>query len=357
MTSPEPPEKTFNMRPSSQRLPDPYSPLRFSEDSPDGNRVRRIAQQLLNLYANKEMTIREWRSAGAFSVHWTHQGRAPLATPMTFAGLCSLLRQRRRFAADAAGLPPLHKNWMDGSVAMAMPFHAPCNEDDSHLTIRLASSISEGFPVSAALDREGVGYSSVQLYLQRTILRSRAEAVDSSNLMFEVAGDQWLASLLAYLNAATSTVETTLNQLYYKAKYESAAWGWKFDEARLGPTRVARLACKLAWVGLITGRPLDNARDETKGFSRLKAVRNHFHHFDPPLMAYTIEDVADWLNLMDSVAMLLWKVREKLRVPLSEPLIAMLLAPKVEFVPRDPGRRRAPQPAHVGHASCTWPKR
>ncbi|WP_437762923.1 hypothetical protein WMF27_43680 [Sorangium sp. So ce281] len=188
--------------------------------------------------------------------------------------------------------------------------------------------------------------------MQQAILDTRRRLVEDSELLFNIGTGVWLRNLMAHLNAAVSLVEVTLNMIYYKAKYDAASLGWRFDEQKLGPTHGRRLIDKLTWIGTITGKPLDNAQDEIESFKKLKEVRNHLHHFDPPVFACTIEDAATWLNQTQPLAELIWKIRERLPVPLSGPLVEMLLCPRVRFVPKDPGKRRAPQTSAVGYASC-----
>ena len=158
-----------------------------------------------------------------------------------------------------------------------------------------------------------------------------------------------------YLNIVVSAVDNTLHQLYYRAKYHDANRGWTFDERRLGPPTARRLKDKLAWIGLITGKPLDNCQAEVQQLVQLKDVRNHIAHFDPPTLAFTIEDVTAWLNASFGVAQLLAEIRHRIEQPLSIPLIALLLAREVDWYPSDAGRRRTPQRNDTGYASSCWP--
>ncbi|MDR3046366.1 MAG: hypothetical protein LBU51_01975 [Bacteroidales bacterium] len=94
------------------------------------------------------------------------------------------------------------------------------------------------------------------------------------------------------------------------------------------------------WIIKITGRRLSNAAHEIEIFNKIKAVRNHLTHFDPPVFAYTIEDVADWLSSINEIGMLLLKIRETLNVNISEQILEMILLPRVKFVPADPGKKQ-----------------
>src|SRR5207249_3881469 len=103
------------------------------------------------------------------------------------------------------------------------------------------------------------------------------------------------------------------------------AEGWKFDEAALGLPYARRLKDKLRWIGQLTGHPLDDCRNEVERFVQIKDVRNHLIHFDPPILAFTIEDIADWLNATESVAKLLVAIRLRIKQPVCAPLIRLLL--------------------------------
>lgn len=114
------------------------------------------------------------------------------------------------------------------------------------------------------------------------------------------------------------------------------------------------MADKLGWIYQITGNPLHLTAEERASFGRLKDLRNHLNHFDPPCFCYTVEDVATWLNDIRAFAQISWKIRLAVGSPLSAPLIAMLLFREIVFVPMGPGKR-LPQPRDVGYGSTSWP--
>jgi hypothetical protein len=80
-----------------------------------------------------------------------------------------------------------------------------------------------------------------------------------------------------------------------------------------------------------------------------------FNHFDPPCVAYSVEDVVVWLNLVPDIGRLAWRIREKLDVQLSPGIVEIITLPIVTFVPRHPELPRVPQGKDVGYASTTWP--
>src|SRR5262249_41446040 len=160
---------------------------------------------------------------------------------------------------------------------------------------------------------------------------------------------EWFQSLRTLVSECVSLIDGLLHQLYWKARCNPEP-RWKFDAAKLGARNGQRLADKLGWVPKITGKLL-HTQDETAAFLELKGLRNHLQHFDPPVFCFTLEDVTRWLNLVPAVARLNWEIRKCMGVTLSVPLIEVLLADRVEFVPKDPTRSRTPQGPDAGYGS------
>jgi hypothetical protein len=164
----------------------------------------------------------------------------------------------------------------------------------------------------------------------------------------------WLTDLRLLFSESVSLVDITLHQFYFRAKYDGTAHGWRFDDQVVGPRKGIRLMDKFKWIGKITGSPLDDAHDELRQFGILKSIRNHLSHFDPPCFAYTLLDVASWLNLIPALGRLLWKIRKKLGVQLTPPLVKMVLLPKVEI--HEKHVRTAVQTNQPsGYITSTWP--
>ena len=125
------------------------------------------------------------------------------------------------------------------------------------------------------------------------------------------------------LNECISLVDITLHQLYFAAEYKLRS-NWQFNPNKLGQRHGIRISDKFHWVGLITGKPLNDARDEIDSFNVLRGIRNHFNHFDPPCVAISIDDAADWLNRVPKIGYLIWKIREKLDAQLTPELIEIM---------------------------------
>jgi hypothetical protein len=171
-------------------------------------------------------------------------------------------------------------------------------------------------------------------------------------MLFELDGD-WHQDLSSYLDACVSSVESTLSRIYYCARHRSRDMGWALDVKRYPSARtIPRDARMFAWLSELVQSKVTDRHREYPMFERLREVRHHLHHFDPPAFAMTIEDVAEWLNLGRCAAGLALTIRDAVRVPPSAPLIETLLACEVVFVPRCHSIPRHPQQKNVGYASC-----
>jgi hypothetical protein len=334
-----------------------YFPLGWDAATPSLTHIRDAADRILASYYGKSMSITQWRDADWLVMRWKENGsgKFQLSLPFRFESICCLLQERRQFVPAAFNFPALLSGWLDASVEMAPQFHIMNSEAPGEaITIQVPSAISEKFPVVPQLDREGRAFSSLQLPLLQSFLELRVRLVETSADLFQ--SNDWLRDLFSYLSTSVALVDNTLHQLYYRAQFESERHGWSFDAKRLGPTHGQRIRKKLAWVGLITGNPLDTCPREVERFINLKNVRNHIAHFDPPVLAFTIEDVASWLNCARDVAIVLAEIRRLAKEPLCLPLVEILLAPNVVHVPANPGQRRLPQPPNIGYASsCSTP--
>lgn len=289
-------EITYDMQPSPLAAGDEYTPLRFSIAPPSKDRGRYVAALILGRYRGEYLPYTQWRAAKELLVTWKDdKEQTTRSKPFRFEWLVEHLRNEERFVPEAFNLPPLQAGWLDSSIEVKMPFHAPATAGTPQaLTFVLPPAVSASFPIQPKLDREGRAMSSVQLMLLQSWFDLRVRLVTESRHLF--AGYDWLRDLFMYMSTIVSVVDNTLHHLYYRAQFESTAEGWRFDEGELGHRRGRRLKDKLRWVGQIAGLPLNDCQDEIDTFIRIKDVRNHLVHFDPPTLAFTIEDVAAWLN-------------------------------------------------------------
>jgi hypothetical protein len=242
-------------------------------------------------------------------------------------------------------------DWLDAQSHFATQSHYT-DPDGESASFKYPTALGDSFPLIPALDREGQIFRSFQAHIEDHILTLHKSLVEKSNESHTLS---WFQDLRSYASECVSMIDAMLHQLYFKAEY-SPLPGWKFERDALGNRHGRRLSDKLGWVYRITGNDL-NAKEELEVFDRIKALRNHLQHFDPPCLCFTLEiDVVGWLNAMPSVAMLAWKIRRCLRSPLSVRLIRMLLTPPVEFVPEYPDNLRSALGKGMGYASTCWKK-
>ena len=86
-------------------------------------------------------------------------------------------------------------------------------------------------------------------------------------------------------------------------------------------------------------------------FTKLKDLRNHLQHFDPPSFSYSLEDAIPWLNYVLDCGHLNWAMRRCFGSRMSIPLVELLLQRPVHFVPADPARPRIQQKPNIGYGS------
>jgi hypothetical protein len=276
---------TYDMTPSALATRGIYQPLRFRIGPPDKAKVRATASMILESYYRKSMSFTQWRDTGPLVFGWRLGDTQQLTKPFTWQSICDYIAENHHFATSAFNFPDLLSSWLDASITAAPKFHAPANEKhDEALTVMVPTAISDSFPIRAQLDREGRAFSSLQLMLLQSWLDLRIRLVEQSQLMFE--SDEWFRDLFSYFTTIFAAVDNTLHQVYYRAKYESAKHNWKFDADALGPTHGQRIRDKLRWIGLISGRPIENCPGEVRQFIRLKNVRNHLAHFPTDVRLY-----------------------------------------------------------------------
>ncbi|MCE9555330.1 MAG: hypothetical protein K8T91_18425 [Planctomycetes bacterium] len=181
-------------------------------------------------------------------------------------------------------LPDLLCDWLDVSIPMAI------NSPPGAMIIQGETTLGEKFPLRPKLDREGFLSDSMQMSLLSSISELRRSLVEDSH---DFSSTRWIGKLRLLFFESVSLIENTLHQLYFRAKYAPRP-GWRFDQAGLGPRHGQRIMNKLQWVGLITGRSIVDQKP-VNAFRRVKDLRNHLAHLDPPVFCATMEDVAGWL--------------------------------------------------------------
>jgi hypothetical protein len=328
--------------------------IRYADEQLLTRDASQIAAYVLNRWLKQDWSAGQYRKRGRLTFQYTVKSEARQAT-LRFDDLGDHIQAHRSLKPDALGLPPPECEWLDSRIAIAKP-DAPIATADFSEFLKLALPLPFGpkFPLEPCIDREGAMFASFQTPIQANIVALHHRLVADSHLTTSLS-NPWRNDLRMLVNEAISLIDITLHQLYFMAQYHGQEQGWRFEPAQLGPRHGQRLKDKLAWVKKITRCDLDDATAELPAFHRLRTVRNHFNHFDPPCVAYTVEDVVGWLNDVPQVGRLAWKIRQKANAQLSVGLIEIVTLPRVEFVPRRPDWPRVPQPKDVGYGSVVWP--
>ena len=332
--------------------------LRYAVPPKKRRVLREVAVSIMNTYSKTKQSRSKWLKTQAFrfrlttlsppDASGTRRKVEKTSEPIDIDAIEGHL-ESGEFDADAFGLPPLQCDWLDPSLVMSMD--APFLLKEGLTTAVADPNLGPAFPLRPGLDREGVAVSSFQNMSIQQVADARAALVEKSS------SDQlaaWFQALRRFTAEAVSWIDGTLHQIYFKAQYDPLP-GWKFDAARLGVRHGMMLVKKFAWIGKITGTPL-NPGSELEEFNELRMLRNHLHHFDPPCFCCSMEDAVRWVNAVHGVARLNWRIRQVIGAALCPELIRLLLSPDVEFVPKPSDKPRTPQGRHSGYTSCTWPE-
>ncbi len=319
-----------------------------------------LATQLANYYAKQSLSRNQWRKLPSQTCSWklhdkSSSGDGSIAiTPKTsnpfhLEGIRTHLIEKRSFDHAVFVLPTPDCEWLDPYVDLANHSHFTDENGDS-VRLRIMTPLGPEFPLAPTLDREGIAHMSLQKLLLESILSHRAWLVANS---FSFDAIEWFARLRSIVSEAVSLLENTLHQFYYKAKYAPLAT-WSFDADTLVKRNSGRLKDKLQWVRQVTGNPL-NCPQGLAALDRVKTVRNHLQHFDPPVFALTLEDATGWLNDICTLAELAWMLRRNMGALPSGPLIRLLLSPRVKFAPspRTTSARRPKQTRTSGYATSS----
>ncbi len=323
---------------------------------PDGtnpliSEVRQVAVYILSWYGKQQFSVSKLQKMGKLQLTWD-KGSGEII----FQDLVNHIQATRSYDEQILKLPRLEDDWLDYTFSLAKPDAPIATVDRSEFAkFDLQTPFGKEFPYKARIDREGVAYANFQHAVQTNIVRLYKKLLTDAHLATGLEDVTWLNDLRMLVNECVSLVDITLHQLYYMAQYRGKEKGWKFEPEKLGSKHGMRLEDKLSWIGKITGRPLDNAQQELSDFRFIKNIRNHFNHFDPPCVAYTMEDLVEWFNKIPTIGKLVWKIRSKLGCQLSKKLVEIIFLQKVKFVPMQPELSRVPQPSDVGYLSSATP--
>ncbi len=92
---------------------------------------------------------------------------------------------------------------------------------------------------------------------------------------------------------------------------------------------------KLKWVKIITNNHL-NIEKEKSSLNKLKEIRNHLNHFDPPSFVATLNEICGWLNDIFDVVKIVMRIRLCAGETLNKELTELYLQPNIHFRPYAP---------------------
>lgn len=291
-----------------------------------------------HFYGSNYSSLKKLKSdLKTFHINWRKpvsntESVAVSSKPINYRVIQRHLAKNKTLKHYELGLPELVSFWMDRSINAAMNFSFA--DGDGEVTLKdglLKQQYGDGFPIDPQLNQEGLLITSFLQLVIRRIIYSRNFLVKESGKFFT---SEWLFILKDFLNHAISLVDISLNQLYLKAQYNRKD-GWKFNAIDLGPRNGVRLIDKIKWVKKITGKEL-NIETERKTLEKIKEVRNHLNHFDPPAFVATISEVCEWLNDIFSILDIVIKIRRCAGEPINKDIIELYLQPRIIFSPIKP---------------------
>jgi len=313
------------------------------------------AQILTEQFLKEKRPISKWRNDTKEYIITSPQYYTNIkieSLPFNYSDIAKDLRIKGLFNPNDYKLPLIFSNWLDRTLQATLKVHLTDSRTES-LQIKdgnLPLEYGESFPIVPILDREGHIFTTFHSQLIKRIIDQRKSIVENSHLAFET---DWLFNLRSLINDSVSIIDITLNQLYTKAEY-SPQLGWNFEPQKLGSKINRRIKDKLKWVRLISGNSF-NIEEELPKFERLRRIRNHLNHFDPPTLVITLEEAAEWLNDILYIARILIKIRLAVKTEISTSLIELLVQNKVFFNPEERFKNRFPlKSPQAGYFSSVW---
>ncbi|MGY3215469.1 hypothetical protein [Mucilaginibacter sp. HD30] len=308
------------------------------------------------LFQNGKTRKKWYKDRLSYNIHSTDEdGNKITSKPLNYLIIAEYIREKGYFERIDFNLLAIECRWLDYSMDLKYDAHFV---DENNETFAISDGTGEqiygkSYPIIPKLDREGRSFTNLFPLLIRRISKNRTKLVETSRLALTT---DWFLDLRTLISDTVSLIEITLNQLYLKAEYDPLP-NWIFDKDRLGHRHGRRFKDKLGWVYQISGRHL-NAESYIPNCDKLRELRNHMMHFDPPSFIITAEEAADWLNYIIDVGYLLIAIRKTLGVEVSFDLINFILQKEAIFNPHPHFYKRLPlSKSGAGYVSSIWPSK
>jgi len=331
--------------------------IQFSEN-PRPGAVTEAAFMIIEHFFKDYQPRNKWRKEQRlFTISQTDDTNTiHISGQFNYLKVAASIREHGDFDPYRFGLLAMECQWMDFTLDMSFnaQFHGPKKEDG---VLQIVDGTPQQFygpnyPIKPKLDREGRSFSTMLPIMLKRIIRTRKRLIENSHL--SLTPDYFL-DFRTLVSDVISAVEITLNQIYIKAEFDPLP-GWKFDHERLGVRHGRRFQDKLKWVYQISGNTL-SAESYLPACNRLRSLRNHLMHFDPPSLTVTLEELTGWFNDIIDIGYLIIAIRRAMKLELSYDLVNYILQREAIFIPEHDFNGRTPLPGNgsTGYRSSIWP--
>lgn len=329
----------------------------IKNDQPESDAVRDITTLIISYLFPGHQSLKKWKGDNkTYTFSYQPEGKERVSSaPMNYRIISRFIREHGYFDPEHFKIPfrLFECFWLDFSIDFKHNFHKFDATATKGMFIEDGTpqqQYGDSYPIRPKLSREGHSFTSLQPQLLNRIILLRNKLVETSEHALE---DSWFFDLRSLICETVSVVEITLNQIYIKAEYNPNST-WVFEKSVLGERHGRRFSDKLKWVRQITGNDL-NVELHLTGVDKLRELRNHMMHFDPPSLIITIEEAVQWMNLIYDVGYLLIKIRQSLGEKVSINLMNFILQPKIVFNPEPHFSARLPMSDDEGYSSSNWP--
>jgi len=326
-------------------------------DKPPIGFITKGAETLTIYYLGKvNQTLKKWKTdKKLYNVNWNKpKTNEPVSSKgINYLTFAEELRKYNKFDSETFNLPPVECFWLDMTLDISLNFHK--FDEGNTEALYIIDSIpqqqyGDKYPIKPILDREGHIFTTFQPQLINRIIRQRKSLIENSE---NALAYDWILDLRSLINDSISLIDITLNQLYNKAEF-SPEPGWIFDRDKVGVKNNRRIKDKLKWIRQISGNQL-NIESEFPKLDKLRKIRNHLNHFDPPTVVISLEEATSWINDVLHLGIILIKIREAINAPISSPLIELICQKEAKFNPEKAFIKRLPLVlGKSGYSTSIW---